>query len=132
MRKVGDCVVTPRIGKPIEVNALWLNALVTMAQFARALSVRTDTYDFLAQRARDGFKRFWNESANYCFDVIDGPEPSDSSLRPNQILAVSLPECPLSEDQQPVPNPLPVRPRVDVAYRSNLIQLTNRVTPCPA
>jgi len=98
--KVGDWVVTPRIGKPIEVNALWLNALVTMAQFARTLGLRAETYEFLAKCARDGFKRFWNESANYCFDVIDGPEPYDSSLRPNQILAVSLPECPLTAEQQ--------------------------------
>jgi len=98
--KVGDWVVTPRIGKPIEVNALWLNTLVTMAGFARALGLRTETYEFLARCARDGFKRFWNESANYCYDVIDGPEPCDSSLRPNQILAVSLPECALTADQQ--------------------------------
>ena len=98
--KVGDWVVTPRIGKPIEVNALWLNALVTMTQFARALSLRTETYEFLAKCARHGFKRFWNESANYCFDVIDGPEPRDSSLRPNQIFAVSLPESPLTAEQQ--------------------------------
>ena len=98
--KVGDWVVTPRVGKPIEVNALWLNALVTMTQFARALGLRTEAYEFLAKCARDGFKRFWNGSANYCYDVIDGPEPCDSSLRPNQILAVSLPECPLSGEQQ--------------------------------
>jgi predicted glycogen debranching enzyme len=98
--KVGDWVVTPRIGKPIEVNALWLNALVTMAQFARVLGLRTETYEFLARCARDGFKRFWNRSANYCHDVIDGPEPCDSSFRPNQVLAVSLPECPLSDEQR--------------------------------
>jgi predicted glycogen debranching enzyme len=98
--KVGDWVVTPRIGKPIEVNALWLNALVTMAQFARALGLRTETYEFPARCACESFKRFWNESANYCFDVIDGPEPCDSSLRPNQLLAVSLPECPLTAEQQ--------------------------------
>jgi len=98
--KVGDWVVTPRIGKPIEVNALWLNALVTMTQFARTLGLRTETYEFLARCARDGFKRFWNDSANYCFDVIDCPEPYDSSLRPNQILAVSLSECALTAEQQ--------------------------------
>jgi predicted glycogen debranching enzyme len=98
--KVGDWVVTPRIGKPIEVNALWLNTLVTIVGFARALGLRTETYEFLARCARDGFKRFWNETANYCYDVIDGPEPCDSSLRPNQILAVSLPECALTAEQQ--------------------------------
>lgn len=98
--KVGDWVVTPRTGKPVEVNALWLNALVTTAQFARTLGRRTETYEFLARCARESFQRFWNESANYCFDVIDGPEPCDSSLRPNQIFAVSLPESALTAEQQ--------------------------------
>lgn len=98
--KVGDWVVTPRTGKPIEINALWLNALATMTQFAKTLGLRAETYKFLAKRARAGFKRFWNESANYCFDVIDGPEPRDSSLRPNQIFAVSLPESSLTVEQQ--------------------------------
>ncbi len=98
--KVGDWLVTPRTGKAIEVNALWLNALVTMAQFARILGRRTETYEFLAKCVRQAFKRFWNESAGYCFDVIDGPEPCDSSLRPNQIFAVALPESALNQEQQ--------------------------------
>lgn len=98
--KVGDWVVTPRTGKPIEVNALWLNALMTMASFARAIGKRTETYEFRAKCARASFQRFWNESAKCCYDVIDGPEPCDSSLRPNQIFAVSLPESPLSSEQQ--------------------------------
>jgi predicted glycogen debranching enzyme len=98
--KVGDWVVTPRTGKPIEVNALWLNALVTMAKFAQELRFPSESYETLAQSARAGFKRFWNESANCCYDVIDGPEPYDSSVRPNQIFAVSLPESPLTAEQQ--------------------------------
>jgi len=98
--KVGDWVVTPRIGKPVEVNALWLNALVTMTKFARDLGSPTATYEFLAARAQAGFQRFWNESANCCYDVIDGPEPHDGSVRPNQIFAVSLPESPLTPEQQ--------------------------------
>ena len=98
--KVGDWVVTPRTGKPVEVNALWLNALVTMTKFARALGLPTATYEFLAGCAHAGFQRFWNESANCCYDVIDGPEPCDSSVRPNQIFAVSLPESPLSPERQ--------------------------------
>src|SRR5215469_13352867 len=98
--KIGDWVVTPRAGKPIEVNALWLNALVTMTRFGRILGRPTATYEFLTKCVRTGFGRFWNESANYCFDVIDGSEPCDSSLRPNQILAVSLPESPLTTEQQ--------------------------------
>jgi predicted glycogen debranching enzyme len=98
--KVGDWVVTPRIGKPIEVNALWFNAVNTMATFARILGKNPAGYASLAKRARQGFQRFWNEAAQCCFDVIDGPEGNDASLRPNQIFAVSLPESPLSPEQQ--------------------------------
>ena len=101
--KVGDRVVTPRIGKPIEVNALWLNATTSMARFARAIGRTGDHYDELADRARVGFARFWNPAAQFCFDVIDGPGGSgdnDASLRPNQILAVSLPETALTPAQQ--------------------------------
>ncbi len=98
--KVGDCVVTPRIGKPIEVNALWYNALVSMVLFARTLRKPAAAYESMAQRARDNFQRFWNPAAGYCFDVIDGPDGNDTSLRPNQIFAVSLPESPLMPEQQ--------------------------------
>jgi predicted glycogen debranching enzyme len=98
--KVGDWVVTPRIGKPIEVNALWYNALQSMVRFGKKLGKRTDLYRQMAQAASVGFERFWNESAGYCDDVIDTPEGRDSSLRPNQIFAVSLPYSPLSAPQQ--------------------------------
>jgi predicted glycogen debranching enzyme len=98
--KVGNWVVTPRIGKPIEVNVLWLNALATMAQFARALKKPSAKYEKLAERVRAGFGRFWNAERGYCFDVIDGPDGNDSSLRPNQIFAVSLPESPLDRERQ--------------------------------
>ena len=98
--KVGDWVVTPRIGKPIEVNALWLNALVSMSQFAAVLNKSGKLYDSMAEQVRRGFQRFWNNSAKYCFDVVDGPDGQDSSLRPNQIFAVSLPESPLTNAQQ--------------------------------
>jgi predicted glycogen debranching enzyme len=98
--KVDDWAVTPRVGKPVEVNALWYNALHTMAAFARTLHKPTGTYDALSHQARAGFQRFWNEATGYCFDVIDGPGGPDASLRPNQILAVALPESPLTPDQQ--------------------------------
>jgi predicted glycogen debranching enzyme len=98
--KVGDWVVTPRIGKPVEVNALWFNALNTMSMFARTLGKNPAGYASLAKRARQGFQKFWNEAAQCCFDVIDGPEGNDASLRPNQIFAVSLLESPLSPEQQ--------------------------------
>jgi predicted glycogen debranching enzyme len=98
--KVGDWVVTPRIGKPVEINALWYNALRAMAAFARRLDRDAAPWDALADRAGAGFARFWNEAAGYCYDVIDGPEGHDDSLRPNQIFAVSLPESPLEPERQ--------------------------------
>ena len=97
--KVGDWVVTPRIGKPVEINALWYNALSTMVRFARQLKKKAGDYEFAARRARESFQRFWNEPAGYCFDVIDGPAGNDASLRPNQIFAVALPESPLMNGQ---------------------------------
>ena len=105
--QVGDWVVTPRIGKPVEINALWLNATVSMAQLARVLGKNATPYEALAQNARTGFARFWNPETQFCFDVIDAPAGSadgsrinDSTLRPNQIFAVSLPESPLTRVQQ--------------------------------
>jgi predicted glycogen debranching enzyme len=98
--KIGDWVVTPRIGKPIEVNALWYNAVLSMAEFARRIQKPTAAYEMMAKRARASFQRFWNDSAGYCFDVLDGPDGNDASLRPNQIFAVSLPQSPLTPEQQ--------------------------------
>jgi predicted glycogen debranching enzyme len=98
--KVGHRVITPRAGKPVEINALWYNALRTMARFAFALNKSPDDYVALAERVQKGFARFWNEKARACFDVIDGPDGNDASLRPNQIFAVSLPESPLSAEQR--------------------------------
>ena len=72
--KVGGRVVTPRIGKPVEVNALWLNAAASMARFARTLGRNAARYEGLAERARTGFARFWNSEKQFCFDVIDAPE----------------------------------------------------------
>jgi predicted glycogen debranching enzyme len=98
--KVGDWVVTPRIGKPIEVNALWYNALHTTAEFGRLLAVRDPECEAWERKARAGFARYWNEDLSYCYDVIDTPSGNDASLRPNQLLAVSLPESPLEPEQQ--------------------------------
>jgi len=99
--KIGDWVVTPRTGKPVEINALWINALGTMAGFARLLSKPGETYKKLASKARQSFQKFWNADRNCCFDVIDSPGVGNDALfRPNQIFAVSLPESPLSPEQQ--------------------------------
>lgn len=99
--KVGDTVITPRIGKPVEVNALWINALQSMAEFSRLLLRPGQGYVKLAEKASKNFQRFWNSSRNCCFDVIDAPVlGNDAALRPNQIFAVSLPVSPLDKQQQ--------------------------------
>src|SRR6266849_1597106 len=99
--KVGDWVVTPRIGKAVEINALWINALETMADFARLLKKSSDTYDVLSRKAKDSFQKFWNPQRSCCYDVIDVPGlGNDVLLRPNQIFAVALPVSPLTQAQQ--------------------------------
>ncbi|HSF47664.1 MAG TPA: amylo-alpha-1,6-glucosidase [Burkholderiales bacterium] len=98
--KIGEWVVTPRIGKPVEINALWYNALIAMARFAEALRRPADSYRALAARVQQGFRRFVNADSGGLYDVIDGPAGVDPTLRPNQIFAVSLPGSPLDEDAQ--------------------------------
>lgn len=95
--KVGDWVVTPRIGKPVEINALWHNALVTLATFGDRLGRRrAGAYQELASQVEQSFQeRFWYAEGGYLYDVIDGPGGADAALRPNQLLAVCLPYSPL-------------------------------------
>jgi predicted glycogen debranching enzyme len=90
--RVGDQVITPRSGKPVEIQALWYNALRTMEDLAgRFGDASTELFvRELAATARASFNRlFWNESAACLYDVVDGPD-RDASMRPNQIFAVSL------------------------------------------
>lgn len=100
--KVGDWVVTPRIGKPIEVNALWYNALIIMSQFASYLDKSEAEYLNMAEKTRQGFQRFWNNDLQYCYDVLDTPDGNDDSLCPNQIFAVSLPMTNLGKSPSPL------------------------------
>jgi len=100
--KVGDWVVTPRTGKPVEINALWINALETMAEFSRVLGRPDEKYQQLSGEAQKGFQRFWNTARGCCYDVIDAPAAGgvEDALRPNQIFAVALPVSPLLREQQ--------------------------------
>jgi predicted glycogen debranching enzyme len=103
--KIGDWVVTPRTGKPVEINALWINALETMQELARQLNQPAEMYERLSAQAKNSFQRFWNAERDCCFDVIDVPGAAmnggkDAAFRPNQILAVSLPVSPLRKEQQ--------------------------------
>src|SRR5204862_2872420 len=100
--KVGDWVVTPRHGKPVEINALWHAALCLMADWGKILDdPAAEDYHAEATRVRDSFRaRFWNPERECLYDVLapEGPVPK---LRPNQIFAVSLPfELPEQAQQQ--------------------------------
>ena len=101
--KHGDRVFTPRVGKPVEINALWLNALdvaVRLAERLRSISEKRFC-ESLLNRATGSFGRFWNAERSCLYDVIDvdGGAANDARIRPNQILAVSLPYCCLDPSQ---------------------------------
>jgi predicted glycogen debranching enzyme len=97
--KVGNWVVTPRIGKPIEVNALWYNALRILGRFASLMGEDDAEFQMMGNDTLKGFQRFWNATNGYCFDVLDGPAGNDDALRPNQIFAVSLPSAALESPE---------------------------------
>ena len=98
--KIGDWVVTPRIGKPVEINALWYNALNIMVEFSKQLGRPAETYRSMVEKARQGFQRFINPDTGALFDVLDGPAGHEAGIRPNQIFAVSLPFSPLRRETQ--------------------------------
>lgn len=91
--RVGDRAVTPRIGKPVEIQALWFNAVAVLSELVKRAG-RSQDAAALAKRARDIKSRFaatfWNEDAGCLYDVVDG-DTKDASIRPNQIFAISLP-----------------------------------------
>lgn len=100
--KAGDWVVTPRIGKPVEINALWYNVLRTAAGFASSSgdAVTAARLDRLAAITRASFlARFRHPDRAHLADVVDGPEGDDWTLRPNQVFALSLPYPLLEEDE---------------------------------
>jgi glycogen debranching enzyme len=100
--KIGDWVVTPRMGKAVEINALWYNAQRIAAAIARPVDAQQSAaWDAAAEKTRDAFqRRFWSEEHGFLADVVDTPEVAqDLSLRPNQIFAVSLP-FPLLEGER--------------------------------
>ncbi|SEA17470.1 glycogen debranching enzyme, putative [Pseudobutyrivibrio sp. ACV-2] len=100
--RIGDEVITPRHGKPVEINALWYNALKSMEEISRGIAKRThnkpENYlayaggcSDLAKWVKEAFvEEFWYEEGGYLYDVV-GEDFKDATLRPNQIFAVSLP-----------------------------------------
>jgi predicted glycogen debranching enzyme len=92
--KVGDWVVTPRIGKPVEINSLWYNVLRILTRFLleRCDEERAGRYAALAERAQVSFRdRFVRPGQAHLADVVDGPDGDDLTIRPNQVFALSLP-----------------------------------------
>lgn len=88
--KMGNTVFTPRHGKAVEINALWYNAVKVLETLAPELDLEKGKYNKLAEFIKKSFKKaFWNKAGKYLYDVING-EFKDASVRPNQILAVSL------------------------------------------
>ncbi|MBI2682202.1 MAG: sigma-70 family RNA polymerase sigma factor [Acidobacteriales bacterium] len=99
--RIGDWVVTPRRGKPVEIQALWYNALRVMEDWSEEFGHTSDAilYRAMAEKAKTGFQeKFWNAEAGCLYDVIEFDQ-KDAAIRPNQIFAVSLPH-PLIEGEQ--------------------------------
>jgi predicted glycogen debranching enzyme len=99
--KVGDWVVTPRAGKPVEIQALWYNALKVMEDLATRFNDQESVKRFRTSSAlvQWTFNRlFWNEEKGCLYDVVNGGNP-DASIRPNQIFAVSLHHSMLPRDR---------------------------------
>lgn len=99
--KVGDWVVTPRYGKPVEIQALWYNALRVIEDLAGRFNKPNakQEYGAMADKARASFnKLFWNEQAGCLYDVVNG-EIRDASIRPNQVIAISLKNSMVAKDR---------------------------------
>lgn len=102
--KVGDWVVTPRMGKPVEIQALWYNALKIFAELLQLNDQLPDAemVNISAEKVKESFaEKFWYADGNYLYDVIDENNNRDASLRPNQLFAASLP-FPLIDEEQAI------------------------------
>jgi len=102
--------VTPRRGKPIEINALWYSALCWTSQWTQKLveNSSADTvrllqqgqrYDQQAQKVKASLQKFWNRERNYFYDTIEPDDRRDARIRPNAVLALSLYHCGFSKPQ---------------------------------
>jgi predicted glycogen debranching enzyme len=92
--RIGTWVVTPRMGKPVEIQALWYNVLKILAELLRLNKQKEDAnkIETNAAKAKESFdKLFWYSDGNYLYDVIDENGKPDATLRPNQLFAISLP-----------------------------------------
>jgi predicted glycogen debranching enzyme len=93
--RVDGVPATPRVGKPVEVNALWINGLAVVSALAAATRSTAGAAPAAHAAAVTSFRRRFPSPAGWLHDVVDGPDGDDASLRPNQLLAWSLPHPPL-------------------------------------
>ncbi len=99
--KVGNRVVTPRHGKPVEIQALWYNALRLMGDLAAKFNEPNESHEYgeMADKTLASFNAvFWNDEAGCLYDVVNG-ENRDASIRPNQVIAISLTNSMLSKER---------------------------------
>jgi predicted glycogen debranching enzyme len=119
--KVDDWVVTPRRGKAVEINALWYNALRWMAEWAHRCGETSHDYGSMAERVSRSFnERFWYAAGGYLYDVVDQHQGGDDPrCRPNQVLAIALPNAVLARDRwEPVVRTVRNRLLTPVGLRS--------------
>lgn len=95
--KVGDHIVTPRQGCPVEINALWYNALSIYVYFGRLLKRDVRSYAMQAKRFPKIFQQWFLNDEGYLHDVVSPGQPPDDAIRPNMLYAVSLPFSPLTK-----------------------------------
>ncbi|MFN6482068.1 MULTISPECIES: amylo-alpha-1,6-glucosidase [unclassified Nostoc] len=107
---IGSLAVTPRHGKPVEINALWYSTLCWLSQWAERLSQleygspvrlskQAQRYAQQAQLVKTSLQKFWNPQLGYLYDTIEPDDRRNSQIRPNAILALSLHHCGFSEQQ---------------------------------
>jgi len=97
--RVGDRVITPRHGKPVEIQALWYNALGVLAELLERFGQDSSAYSSMAEHARSGLQAFWYEGGGYLYDVLGPDGCGDPTLRPNQLVAFALPRCAIDRER---------------------------------
>jgi len=98
---MNDWIVTPRRGKAVEINGLWFNALMLMAEWCERFGLSSSLYRDHAAKAFESFqRRFWNPATRCLFDVVDGDNGDDPAIRPNQLFSFSLRHPVLHEERR--------------------------------